>query len=139
MVSSQERPENSPLYSIHTDLDSFILYNDDISNEQELINETSTKLVAIIDEEENKEETKRQFASSENHSKEITSIKHQNNHEHSTNQKNQRKNPQDIENIEEQNEDKHCAILQEQNSHKLGQQNREDHNEINEKSENSPL
>ena len=28
MVSIQERPDNYPLYSIHTDLDSFILYND---------------------------------------------------------------------------------------------------------------
>ena len=29
LVSSLERPENSPLYSVHTDLDSFILCNDD--------------------------------------------------------------------------------------------------------------
>lgn len=28
MVSSQERPDNYPLYSVHIDLDSFILYND---------------------------------------------------------------------------------------------------------------
>ena len=28
MVSSQEKPHNYPLYSIHYDLDSFILYND---------------------------------------------------------------------------------------------------------------
>ena len=28
LVSSPEKPENSPLYSVHTDLDSFILYND---------------------------------------------------------------------------------------------------------------
>ena len=34
MVSSQERLENSPLYYIHIDLDSFILYNDEIPNEQ---------------------------------------------------------------------------------------------------------
>ena len=38
MVISQERPENSPLYSIHTDLDSFILYNHEIPNEKGLIN-----------------------------------------------------------------------------------------------------
>ena len=36
MVSSQERPEKSPLYSIHTNLDSFILYNDEIPNEKGL-------------------------------------------------------------------------------------------------------
>ena len=93
MVSIQEGPKNSPLYSIHTDLDSFILYNDEISNEQGLINETSTKIVATpspnivasIDEEENKEKTKKQLANSENHNKQITGIEHQNNHEHSTN------------------------------------------------------
>jgi hypothetical protein len=28
MVSSQEKPHNYPLYSVHYDLDSFILYND---------------------------------------------------------------------------------------------------------------
>jgi hypothetical protein len=28
MVSSQEKPHNYPLYSAHSDLDSFILYND---------------------------------------------------------------------------------------------------------------
>jgi hypothetical protein len=28
MVSSQEKPHNYPLYSVHSDLDSFILYND---------------------------------------------------------------------------------------------------------------
>jgi hypothetical protein len=28
MVSSQEKPHNYPLYSTHSDLDSFILYND---------------------------------------------------------------------------------------------------------------
>ena len=33
LVSSPEKPENSPLYSVHTDLDSFILYNDQSSEE----------------------------------------------------------------------------------------------------------
>ena len=42
MVSSQERPDNSPLYSIHTGLDSFILFNNETFNEQE----TLTDLVA---------------------------------------------------------------------------------------------
>ena len=41
MVSNQERQKNSPLYSIQTNLDPFILYNDEIPNEQELFNETS--------------------------------------------------------------------------------------------------
>ena len=34
MVSSQEKPHNYPLYSVHFDLDSFILYNDENINEQ---------------------------------------------------------------------------------------------------------
>ena len=46
MVISQGRPENSPLCSIYTDLDSFILYNDEVSNEQGLVNETSTNIMA---------------------------------------------------------------------------------------------
>ena len=46
MVSSQERPENSPIYSIHTDLDSFILFNYETFNEQGCRQETSTNLVA---------------------------------------------------------------------------------------------
>ena len=45
MVSNKERPKNSPLYSIHSDLDSFILYNDEIPNEQDLVNETSANIV----------------------------------------------------------------------------------------------
>ena len=27
VVSSQERPQNFPIYSVHSDMDSFILYN----------------------------------------------------------------------------------------------------------------
>ena len=34
MVSSQEKPHNYPLYFVHTDLDSFILYNDGITDSQ---------------------------------------------------------------------------------------------------------
>ena len=36
MVTSPVKPENSPIFSMHTDLDSFILYNAEIPNEQEL-------------------------------------------------------------------------------------------------------
>ena len=35
MVSSQEKPHNYPLYSAHSDLDSFILYNDGDTGEQD--------------------------------------------------------------------------------------------------------
>ena len=35
MVSNIDRPNNTPVYSIHSDLDSFILYNEDEINQQE--------------------------------------------------------------------------------------------------------
>jgi hypothetical protein len=35
MVRSQEKPHNYPLYSAHSDLDSFILYNDGDTEEQD--------------------------------------------------------------------------------------------------------
>ena len=34
MVTSQNRPQNSPLYSVKTGLDSFILFNDQTFSEQ---------------------------------------------------------------------------------------------------------
>ena len=42
MVRSQDRPNNTPLYSIHSDLDSFILCNEDEINEQ--VNENEKHL-----------------------------------------------------------------------------------------------
>ena len=42
MVSSQERPDNTPLYSIHSELDSFILYNENDIDEQVNENEKDT-------------------------------------------------------------------------------------------------
>ena len=30
MVSSEEKPQNFPIYAVHSDMDSFILFNDDI-------------------------------------------------------------------------------------------------------------
>ena len=35
MVSNIDRPKNSPIYSIHSNLDSFILYDEDEINQQE--------------------------------------------------------------------------------------------------------
>ena len=35
MVSNIDRPNNSPIYSIHSNLDSFILYNEDEISQQE--------------------------------------------------------------------------------------------------------
>ena len=45
MVSSQEKPHNYPLYSAHSDLDSFILYNDGDMREQDtrLAEDTSSQ------------------------------------------------------------------------------------------------
>ena len=48
MVTSQERPKNSPLYFVHTFLDSFILFNDETFSEQV----TLTELVVDIEKEE---------------------------------------------------------------------------------------
>lgn len=39
VVSSQEKPQNFPIYSIHSDMDSFILYN------AEMCPKTETKLL----------------------------------------------------------------------------------------------
>ena len=65
MVSSPEKPENSPLYSVHTDLDSFILCNDESIDEPELEDRDASNrvepidfnIMATLDLEENEEET----------------------------------------------------------------------------------
>ena len=51
MVTSQERPQNSPIY-INTGLDSFILFNDETFTEQV----TLTELMADREEEEDNTE-----------------------------------------------------------------------------------
>jgi hypothetical protein len=45
MVSSQEKPHNYPLYFAHSDLDSFILYDDGDTEEQytQLMEEVSSQ------------------------------------------------------------------------------------------------
>lgn len=55
VVSSQERPQNFPIYSIHSDMESFILYNTEIDplnevkvlavEQEELPNEKSSVLI----------------------------------------------------------------------------------------------
>ena len=65
MVSSPEKPKNSPLYSVHTDLDSFILCNDESIDEPELedrdannrVEHIDLNIMATLDIEENEEET----------------------------------------------------------------------------------
>jgi hypothetical protein len=45
MVSSQEKPHKYPLYSIHSDLDSFILYNDgDLDSQIEQLEDNTSGL-----------------------------------------------------------------------------------------------
>ena len=64
MVSSPEKPENSPIYSIHTDLDSFILHNSESTKKPELEDSDSAKqletpnleIMAVLDMEENRRE-----------------------------------------------------------------------------------
>ena len=45
VVSSQEKPQNFPIYSIHSDMDSFILYNIDMcpKTEVKLLKATETR------------------------------------------------------------------------------------------------
>jgi hypothetical protein len=45
MVNSQEKPHNYPLYSVHSDLDSFILYNDgDLDSQIENLEDDASSL-----------------------------------------------------------------------------------------------
>ena len=67
--------------------------------------------MAAIDEGENKEKNKKQFANLENHSKQILGLEHQNIRKHSTNHGHQRTNPQNIENPEEKNKIQHSIDL----------------------------
>ena len=49
LVSSPKKPENSPLYSVHTDLDSFILCNDESSEGSESKNRDTNKETEPMD------------------------------------------------------------------------------------------
>ena len=65
MVISSEKPKNSPIYSVHTDLDSFILYNNESTKESEPENNDldnqleapSLEMMAVLDMEENERTT----------------------------------------------------------------------------------
>ena len=45
VVSSQEKPQNFPIYSMHSDMDSFILYNTEIQTQ------TDVKMVTLSQDE----------------------------------------------------------------------------------------
>ena len=57
-VTSQDKPQNSPLYYVNTCLDSFILFNDETFSEKV----TLTELMADREEEVNNTELSKQFA-----------------------------------------------------------------------------
>ena len=61
-VKSQDRPQNSPLYSVNTSLDSFILFNEETLDEQV----TLTELMADREEGVNTTELSKQFAEPSN-------------------------------------------------------------------------
>ena len=61
-VTSQDRPRNSPIYSVNTGLDSFIMFNNETPSEQV----TLTELKADREEEYKNAEVSKQFATCEN-------------------------------------------------------------------------
>ena len=73
LVSSPERPENSPLYSVHIDLDSFIFYNNESLGEPKSENRDTKKgveaidfnIMATLDSEKNDVENLEQFIETE--------------------------------------------------------------------------
>ena len=64
-VTRQDKPQNSPLYSVNTGLDSFIMFDDETFSEQV----TLTGLMADREEEEHNTEVFEQFDALENVSK----------------------------------------------------------------------
>ena len=88
MVSSSEKPKNSPIYSIHTDLDSFILYNDESSNKPELedndldnqLEAPNLEIMAVLGMEEKKRETFEQCVETTNQSEQSQDGKQQTTH-----------------------------------------------------------
>ena len=103
MVSSQEKLDKSPLCSIHTDLHSFILYNDENFNEQGEVDNKPT-----IGKEGRKEKGSKQFANLENHNKHDEDHGQQNNHQHKVDYDKQGQT-QHSENLEEQNKNEHST------------------------------
>ena len=64
MVSSPEKPENSPIYSVHIDLDLFIFYNNEstkqsepeYSNSDDQSEAPNLEMMVVLDMEENERE-----------------------------------------------------------------------------------
>ena len=69
-ITSQERPQKSPLYSVNTGLDSFILFNDKTFSEQATLSDLMTERK----EEEDNVAVSLQFAEPVNSSKKDTGL-----------------------------------------------------------------
>ena len=109
MVSSQEKSKNSPLFSVHTDLDSFIIYNVESFDELELESEQSPSITEDIGGEDRKEEDLKQFSKSENYSKQNREYEQPTIHQLSASHESQEEMPQLHENFKEQDQHKHAA------------------------------
>ena len=133
MVSSQEKPDNSPIYSIHTELDSFIIYNDENINEQGEGDDTP-----IIGKDGRKEKNLKQFANLEHHNKHDEDHRQQTNHPHKADHGKQDQT-QHNENLEEQSKNEQSAKPKKQHSDSHNKQDKEDKNKFNKKSEVEPL
>ena len=129
--TSQDRPENSPLYSVNTGLDSFILFNNETLSEQV----TLTELMVDREEEEHNTEVSKQFAAFENISKPNTSLELQIICPSLLNLDNEENIPQHIEKLEELKQAQLRADIQGTSESTLVG---EDNHQIDE-TENSPL
>ena len=110
MVTSQERPKNSPLYSVNTDLDSSILFNDETFIEQV----TLTELMTDREEEEDETKLSKHFAKLENYSKQNTILELKSIHPLLLNLESQESSPQCNEKPEELKQIQLSVDLQEQ-------------------------
>ena len=101
-VTSQDRPQNSPLYAVSTSLDSFIMFNDEALTEQI----TLPGLMDETEEEEYNAELSRQFTVSKNPSKPNTGLELRIINPLNLNIDSQESNPQPDEKLEESNHTK---------------------------------
>ena len=130
MVTSQDRLQNSPLYSVNTGLDSFILFNDEILDEQV----TLTELMVNREEEVNTTEISKQFAEPLNFSKPNTGLELQIMRPSIFNLESKEIVPQNNEKLEELKQSQQSANTKEQSKRTLVE---EDSNQ--DETETSPL
>ena len=131
MVTSQERPQNYPLYSVNIGFESFILFNDETFSEQV----TLTELMADREEEEDNTEVSKEFARPKKYSKQNTGLELQIIHPLLLNLESQETSPQYDEKHEEIKQIQYSVDLQEQSKSTLDE---EDSNQTSEY-ETNPL